>query len=237
MTHRSQAKLGGKPMKKIIAIACAILFTGVNMSFATGLEELKTGIELTQINPKLAETVELQIHDAIAKEALKAPSNMPIADVRRQGITRVEISDKAYSWVDGGRLYSYIPGLERDLFQEFVTKPSRGPNWKESAIGLLENEFDFHENSSYWGERYGGECDGFSEYDLQNAENTYGFEWLAVKSLRDSRVTVMYIMEYYTVIYSGNKTCNILEREHLFLNKIVEGAPVYLGIREYAPVY
>ncbi|MFH1620148.1 MAG: hypothetical protein ABIG11_09650 [bacterium] len=174
-----------------------------------------------------------QTPGAIAGEALAIPTAMRIADVRGQGKTKVEITDKAVSWMDGGRLYSYIPGLEKDLFQEFITKPSRGPGWKEAAVQLLEKEFDFHEQSSYWGESYEGGCDGFSEDELEEAESSYKFEWVAVKPLRGSQTTVMYIMEYYTVLNSGNKTCKIPEQEHLFLNKIVEGAPVYLGIREY----
>jgi hypothetical protein len=230
---------GRKVMKKIISIAAFLALPLVSFaqvipsnedSTAFG-ELLSASQEFESINPAPVS----QVPGVVAREALETPPGMLIADARKQGITKVDISDKADSWIDGGRLYSYIPGLEEDLFQEFVTKPSRGPQWKDAAIELLENEFDFHENSSYWGERYSGECDGFSEDDLENAQDSYEFAWLAVKPLRGSQTSVMYIMEYYTVLESGNKTCWMLEREHLFLNKIAAGVPVYLGIREDAP--
>ena len=152
--------------------------------------------------------------------------------------TKLDLTQDAITWTtEYDELYSYIPGLEEGLFQEFTLKPSRGPKWKEDAIDVADYYVDFHERSSYWGERYDEEdCPNFTEEDLEEAWEDYGFDWYAVKPLEGSTKTVMYIANYYTILNNPyGKECKIFEDEIIFLNKIVDGKPVYLGIRKDNP--
>ncbi|MCF8058379.1 MAG: hypothetical protein K9K67_03725 [Bacteriovoracaceae bacterium] len=132
---------------------------------------------------------------------------------------------------DWGTQSAYILGLEPDLFQKFVIKESRGPKWLEKAEAYLESEHDFHEWASYYGERVEDRCDEYfnEPEDVYDAYNTWELRWKAVKNKSGSKKSQFYIVEFVTLIEGPLGTCELLDGEYVFLNKLKDGAPVYLG--------
>ena len=153
--------------------------------------------------------------------------------------TRTHITDLAITWSGPyDSLYVYIPGLSEDLFKEFKVVSSKGPSWQKEAIDQLEKAHDFHENSSYWYERYDVEkmC-GFTQEESDNVYESYTLNWKAIKRIHGNQKSVMYIVEYVTTLETFGKTCDILEDEFVFLNaKDSHSQPKYLGeLEDYLP--
>jgi len=159
---------------------------------------------------------------------------------------KVDISEHAISYVETDNydfLYSYIPGLSNDLFKEYVLKDSRGPKWQADAIDSLYSLVGIHERTSYFGESYDGECDEYfsdPEYGPYDTDEIRPyFEWKAVKRVKGSKKSVMYVVEYYTqltgdVMVDGSYECLIPEEEYVFLNKKDEsGHGIYMGERSF----
>lgn len=149
---------------------------------------------------------------------------------------REDLTPMAITWTDEhGDRYSFIPGLTNDLLQEFAIHDSRGPGWKDEAMEILWDRYDFHENSSYWHERGGSESCEWGDVNWNDVEEYYGFRWKAIKRTQGSRRSVMYIVEYFTELTGpGSFRCEIPEKELLFLNKLENGKPIFLGEREFS---
>lgn len=131
--------------------------------------------------------------------------------------------------------YAYIKGLQYDLFQQFTIKDSKGPKWQAVAEEYLENEHDFHEWASYFGERMDGVCDSYfsdPEYAYE-AENSWELRWAAVKPTKGSKKTAFYLVEFVTLVYGDKGTCELHDAEYVFENKKVttkeEAKEIYLG--------
>jgi len=137
-----------------------------------------------------------------------------------------------------GLTYAYVAGLDEDLFQRFHMKDSRGPSWKESAIETLEKQHDLHEQSSYWAED-GSEC-GDSEEESEEFSNdgelSYKIDWIAIKPLKGSQRTLLYVAQHVTVVTLGSKTCEMQESQYLFMNQLNADGPVLLGIKTDKPL-
>lgn len=135
--------------------------------------------------------------------------------------------------------YAYIKGLEEDLFQKFTLKNSRGPGWKKYAEDFLDSENDFHEWASYFGERVEDSCDEFfsNREDIYEAENDWELRWIAVKPIRGSQKTAMYVVEFVTLVFGDRGTCELVDGEFVFQNKKVpnknEAEKIYLGRQSF----
>lgn len=136
---------------------------------------------------------------------------------------------------DYGTKYAYIKGLGVDLFQQFTIQESKGPKWQGHAEDYLEREHDFHEWSSYFGERMGDSCDdSFSDPERgYDAYNSWELRWNSVKPVRGSKKSAMYIVDFITLVHGDLGTCELHDAEYVFLNKKVgskeEAETIYLG--------
>jgi len=137
---------------------------------------------------------------------------------------------------DHGIQFVYIKGLKKDLFQTYTIKKSRGPKWGKDAdfIADIVNE-DFYERHTYWSESgYPSkeDCPNFSKNDYDNAsEAGYGLSWKSIKRIKGSKKTVFYIASYTITIETNNKSCTYIQNNdnYIFLNKLKNGKPLYLG--------
>lgn len=137
-----------------------------------------------------------------------------------------------------GTQYVQIQGLEQDLFQKYVVKNSRGPKWGQDAdfISDVVNE-DFWERHTYWNESGypEQECPDFSREDFDDSiEAGYGLSWQAVKKKSGSSKTVFYLAQYTITIEAPTKSCTYVQSgdSYVFLNKVIDGKPTYLGYLE-----
>lgn len=123
----------------------------------------------------------------------------------------------------------FIKDMQADLFQRFYIKDTKGPKWQGLAEDFLEKEHDFHEWSSYWHERAGDDCwDTVGSSDDVTGES-WELRWKAVKRLKGSKKSVFYIVEFVTLVEGKNGICELFDAEYVFLNKVKDGRPVYLG--------
>jgi hypothetical protein len=134
-----------------------------------------------------------------------------------------------------GTKYVYIDGLQRDLFQKFVIKNSKGPKWGTTENVERTTKVDFWEAHTYWSEDgypY-DECPNFTEEDFEYAETEYSFTWEAVKRLSGPKKTVFYFAYFNIHLYGNNsKTCKYIgsSTTYVYLNKYdKKGDLVYLG--------
>lgn len=131
--------------------------------------------------------------------------------------------------------YVFVKGLQRDLFQKFEIKDSKGPKWQAAAEAFLESEHDFHEWSSYFGERMEDQCDEYfsDPEDAYEAYNTWELRWRAIKTKSGSKKTVLYIVDFVTLVHGDLGTCELHDAEYVFENKLVNSeeaaSKTYLG--------
>ena len=143
--------------------------------------------------------------------------------------TQTHITQLAITWVDEYAYnYVYVPGLSKDLLQEYKIMDSVGPDWRDQALELLNVKFDFYEHASYWGDRENGRC-RFTEKERDQVEDSVHFEWKAIKSLKTQK-TVFYFVNYSTLLTVKNKKCKLFEKQFVFLAQVSsKGAPVFFG--------
>lgn len=146
------------------------------------------------------------------------------------------------SWQVNGEPYVYIAGLEKDLFQKYVVKNSRGPAWGSDTIiaELIDNKLqtDLYERSTYWSEMGYPEkkCPHFNIEDFNGAaDEGYGFTWKAVKKLKGSQKSEFYLAQFKVEIYNSEskKACSFTLKDseyYVFLNQLdANKQPILLG--------
>lgn len=150
----------------------------------------------------------------------------------------LKLTEHAQTWVDKyNSQWAFIAGLEKDLFQSLLVRNSKGPAWQQEAIEHLESLRDFHEAASYYYERVTAEDCEMSEEDWDQVEPEYQFKWRAVKSLKGSQKTIMYLVRSVLVLHGGDSTCEVPEDEDVFLNERNNaGNFIYLGVRSSKPM-
>ena len=149
--------------------------------------------------------------------------------------SEIELIEETENYVvyndDWGTQSAFIKGLQNDLFRNFVIKDTRGPKWLEKAEDYLNSEHDFHEWASYYGERVDDSCDEYFDdpMDVYDAYNTWELRWSAVKKVSGSKKSFFYIVKFVTLIEGPKGTCELIDGEYVFLNKLKNDGPVYLG--------
>ena len=155
------------------------------------------------------------------------PMSLMATDVKE-----ISLTEHARTWVNKyGEMETYVLGLKDDLFKTKEIKSSRGPKWAEKAIDALDEQIDVHESTSYWYERFDeGDCEEFTDDDLESAYADWRVDWRAIKPLQGSKKTLIYIMDLTTVIEANGKVCEQEEDSFLVLNKMdTEDKPIFLG--------
>jgi hypothetical protein len=144
------------------------------------------------------------------------------------------------TWKDKewGGVYSYIKVLGSGLFAVAKEVKAEEPTWAEEIIEKIESEHDIHENASYWGERYDGQCDeelGLEDEDeIYEIENYPGYEYAQIVD-KNSGEVLMYMVYVINTLQGPNGSCNLTDYEFVVdLMDPNSKGPVFKGQREYS---